>query len=138
MLNKKKQKKTAKQTSKQTNKQKNRPILQPVLNNCPDKTKEYVHRDIRTNKLLCLGIQSLCFPNKMTQKTAREVSMCKFIDEAVQEIFVEMIAKKLDAYMQYKNFSKYYNLRALPDNLPLKFFKYTKSFSCCVFLKLNY
>ena len=106
MLNKKKQKKPAKQTSKQTNKQKNRPILQPVLNNCPDKTKEYVHRDIRTNKLLCLGFQSSCFPNKMTQKTAREVSMCKFIDEAVQEIFVEMIAKKLDAYMQYQKLLK--------------------------------
>ena len=32
--------------------------------------------------------------------------MCKFIDEAVQEIFVEMIAKKLDAYMQYKKLLK--------------------------------
>ena len=38
----------------QTLQNKNRPMLTSVLNICPDKTKGFVHRDIRTKKLLCL------------------------------------------------------------------------------------
>ena len=47
-----------------------------VLNICPDKIKEFVYRDIRTKKLLCLGTQSST--SKVTQKTARDTSICKF------------------------------------------------------------
>ena len=60
----------------QTLQNKNRPMLTSVLNICPDKTKEFVHRDIKTKKLLCLGTQSST--SKVTQKNCKGSSMCKF------------------------------------------------------------
>ena len=44
-------------------------MLTSVLNIFPGKTKEFVHRDIRTKELLCLGTQSSCSTSKVNPKS---------------------------------------------------------------------
>ena len=53
-------------------------MLTSVLNICPDKTKEFVHRDIRTKKLLFLVPRVHVPQTKSLKKSARNVAVCKF------------------------------------------------------------
>ena len=58
------------------------------MNICPDKRKEFIDRAIKTKKLYCLDTQSSSSIYKVTEKTARDVSMCKFCFNVKKLYFV--------------------------------------------------
>ena len=62
----------------------------PVLNICPYKTKEFVHRDVRTKKLLCLGTQS--FTSKVTQKNCKGCFYVQILCFNVTKLFLHFVA----------------------------------------------